>query len=75
MSILTLFAFVHSVIYYLPAYDYEGISRDFYLSKGYYLFHVVCRGLFYGALLNGLYLIIYFSMKGLYRKLQLQTKK
>ena len=72
--ILTLFAFVNSAIYYFPSYSYEGISRDFYLSEGYYLFHVVCRGLFYGALLNGLYLIIYFIINGLYKKLQLQTK-
>lgn len=72
--ILTLFAFVNSVIYYFPAYAYEGISRDFYLSEGYYLLHVVCRGLFYGALLNSLYLIIYFIIKGLYKKLQSQTK-
>ena len=73
--ILTLFAFVNSAIYYFPSYAYEGISRDFYLSEGYYLFHVVGRGLFYGALLNGLYLIIYMISKGLYRKLQTQTKK
>ena len=69
--ILALFTFVNSAIYYFPSYAYEGISRDFYLSEGYYLFHVVCRGLFYGVLLNGLYLIIYFIIKGLYRKLQL----
>lgn len=72
---LTLFAFINSAIYYIPSYANEGISRDFYLSEGYYLFHVVCRGLFYGALLNGLYLIIYFIIKNLYRKQQSQTKK
>ena len=75
MITLTLFAFLNSAIYYFPSYAYEGISRDFYLSEGYYLFHVICRGLFYGALLNGLYLLIYFIFKGLHRKLQLQTKK
>ena len=65
--ILTLFAFLNSAIYYFPSYAYEGIDRDLYLSEGYYLFYVVYRGLFYGALLNGLYLIIYFITKGLYR--------
>jgi len=60
---LTLFAFVNSAFYYFPSYAYEGVSRDFYLSEGYYLFHVVCRGLFYGAVLNSLYLLIYFIIK------------
>ena len=73
--IVTLFAFVNSAIYYFPSYAYEGIARDFYLSEGYYLFHVVSRGLFYGVLLNGLHLLISFIIKGLYRKLQLRTKK
>lgn len=75
LIILTLFAFANSAIYYFPSYAFEGISRDFYLSEGYYLFHVVCRGFFYGVLLNSLYLAIYFIFKGLHRKLQLQTKK
>ena len=65
---LTLFAFVNSAFYYFPSYAYEGVSRDFYLSEGYYLFHVVCRGLFYGALLNSLYLLIYFIVKGFSKK-------
>ena len=68
--ILTLFAFVNSAFYYFPSYAYEGVSRDFYLSEGYYLFYVVCRGLFYGAILNGLYLLFYFIIKG-FRKLQI----
>ena len=46
--ILTLFATVNSAFYYYPYYAYEGVSRDFYLSEGYYLFHVVCRGFFMG---------------------------
>ena len=66
--ILTLFAFVNSAIYYFPSFAYEGVSRDFYLSEGYYLFHVVCRGLFYGAVLNSLYLLIYFIIKGISKK-------
>ena len=66
--ILTLFAFVNSAFYYFPSYAYEGVSRDFYLSEGYYLFHVVCRGLFYGAVLNSLYLLIYYIIKGLSKK-------
>ena len=66
--ILTLFAFVNSAFYYFPSYAYEGVSRDFYLSEGYYLFHVVCRGLFYGAVLNSLYLLIYFIIKGFSKK-------
>ena len=66
--ILTLFTFVNSAFYYYPSYAYEGISRDFYLSEGYYLFHVVCRGLFYGALLNSVYLIIYFIIRRLSKK-------
>ena len=65
--ILTLFAFINSAIYYYPSYAYEGISRDIYLSEGYYLFHVVCRGLFLGVLLNGLYLIIHLIIKGLHK--------
>ena len=65
---LTLFAFVNSAFYYFPSYAYEGVSRDFYLSEGYYLFHVVCRGLFYGAVLNSLYLLIYYIIKGLSKK-------
>ena len=72
---LTFFAFVNSAIYYFPSYASEGVSRDFYLSEGYYLFHVVCRGLFYGTVSNSLYLLIYFIIKGLSKKHQLQAKK
>lgn len=70
--ILTLYAFISSAVYYYPSYSYEGISRDFYLSKGYYFFHVVVRGLFYGTLLNGLYFVIYYIVKSVNRKLKLQ---
>jgi hypothetical protein len=73
--ILTLFAFVDSAIYYYPSYAYKGIDRDFYLSKDYYLIYVVGRGLLYGALLNGVYFIIYFIMKVFVRKRPSQTKK
>ena len=62
---LTLFAFISSAIYYYPSYAYEGVSRDFYLSEGYYLLYVVGRGLLYGALLNGVYFLLYVVVKGI----------
>ena len=64
LLILTLYAFVDSAIFYYPSYAYEGIDRDFYSSKCYYVTYVVGRGLLYGAVLSGFYLLIYWMIGG-----------
>ena len=66
--ILTIYAFVDSAIYYYPSYAYKGLDRDFYSSKGYYITYIVGRGLLYGAVLSGFYLLIYWMISG-FRKI------
>ena len=67
MIILTLYAFISSAVYYYPAYSIEGIDRDFYMDKVYYVLFVIIRGVIFTILFNGFYLAINFIVKSLYK--------
>ena len=67
MIILTLYAFISSAVYYYPAYSIEGLDRDFYMDKEYYVLFVIVRGIIFTILFNGFYLTINFIVKSLYK--------
>ena len=67
MIIITLYAFISSAVYYYPAYSIDGIDRDLYRDKVYYVLLVIIRGITITILFNVVYLIINFIVKKLYK--------
>lgn len=62
---IILFSFVDSAIYYYPAYAYEGINRDMYLSMPLFLVYTVGRGTLIAFIMNTIYFSGYFVLRKL----------